>query len=107
MDDKTFFTKILGIRLPWFVKQVVVNEKEQRVDIYVDHEGGIKVRCPECEIFYGLYDHAPERIYRHLNTCQMATYIHVRLPRVNCPTHGVKQIESEFGENGSGMTFAF
>jgi transposase len=107
MDDKTFFTKILGIRLPWFVKQVVVNEKEQRVDIYVDHEGGIKVRCPECEIFYGLYDHAPERIYRHLNTCQMATYLHVRPPRVNCPTHGVKQIESEFGENGSDMTFAY
>jgi len=107
MDDKAFFTKILGIRLPWFVKQVVVSEKEQRVDIYVDHERDIKVRCPECGIFYSLYDHAPERIYRHLNTCQMATYIHVRPPRVNCPTHGVKKIDSEFGENGSDMTFAF
>jgi transposase len=107
MDDKTFYTKILGIRLPWFVKQVAVKEKEQRVDIYVDHEGGIKVRCPECGNFYSLYDHAPERIYRHLNTCQMATYIHVRPPRVNCPTHGVKKIDSEFGENGSDMTFAF
>ena len=107
MDDKTFYTKILGIHLPWFVKQVVVNEEEQRVDIYVDHESGIKVRCPECEEFFGLYDHAPERIFRHLNTCQMATYIHVRPPRVNCPTHGVKQIDSDFGENGSDMTFAF
>jgi len=54
-----------------------------------------------------MYDHAPERIYRHLNTCQMETYIHVRPPRVNCPHHGVKQIESEFGENGSDMTFAY
>ena len=107
MDDKTFYTKILGIHLPWFVKQVVVNEEEQRVDIYVDHESGIKVRCPECEEFFGLYDHAPERIFRHLNTCQMATYIHVRPPRVNCPAHGVKQIDSDFGENGSDMTFAF
>ena len=107
MDDKVFFTKILGIRLPWFVKQVVVSEKEQRVDIYVDHERDIKVRCPECGIFYSLYDHAPERIYRHLNTCQMATYIHVRPPRVNCPSHGVKKTDSEFGENGSDMTFAF
>jgi hypothetical protein len=33
MDDKAFFTKILGIHLPWFVKEVVVNEKDQRVDI--------------------------------------------------------------------------
>lgn len=33
-------------------------------------------------------DHAPERVYRHLNTCQMETYIYVRPPRVNCPVHG-------------------
>jgi transposase len=107
MDDKAFFTKILGIHLPWFVKEVVVNEKDQRVDIYVDHEREIQVRCPECDQFYALYDHGPERVYRHLDTCQMSTYIHVRPPRVNCPKHGVKQIDSEFGENGSDMTYAF
>lgn len=107
MDDKAFFTKILGIHLPWFVKEVVVNEKDQRVDIYIDHEREIQVKCPECDRFYGMYDHGPERVYRHLDTCQMSTFIHVRPPRVNCPTHGVKQIDSEFGENGSDMTFAF
>ena len=107
MDDNLLFTKILGISLPWLVKQVVVDEKSQRVDIYVDHEPGIRAMCPVCEKFYGVYDHAPERIFRHLDTCQMGTYVHVRLPRVNCPDHGVKQIMSEFGENGSGMTFAY
>src|SRR5208282_6834255 len=64
-------------------------------------------RIPECGEFYGMYDHAPERVYRHLDTCQMETYIHIRPPRVNCPTHGVKQIESEVGENGLDMTHAF
>jgi transposase len=107
MDEKALFTKILGIHLPWYVKEVVVNEKDKRVDIYIDHERDIQVRCPECERFYGMYDHGPERVYRHLDTCQMATFIHVRPPRVNCPVHGVKQIDSEFGENGSDMTFAF
>ena len=57
MDDKAFFTKILGIHLPWFVKEVVVNEKDQRVDIYIDHEREIQVKCPECDRFYGMYDH--------------------------------------------------
>jgi transposase len=107
MDDKLLFTKILKLTPPWFIKQVIVDEKEQRIDIYVDHEPGIQARCPVCKTFHGLYDHAPERIFRHLNTCQMETYIHVRLPRVNCPDHGVKQIVSEFGENGSEMTFAY
>lgn len=106
MDDKLLFTKILGLRPPWFIKQVVVDDKAQRVDIYVDHEPDIRVRCPVCDTFHGLYDHAPERVYRHLNTCQMQTYIHVRPPRVNCPTHGVKQIGSEFGENGSELSFS-
>lgn len=107
MDDKHLFTKILGLHLPWFIKQVAVQENQQRIDIFVDHEPDIRVRCPVCENFYGLYDHAPERVFRHLDTCQMQTYIHVRLPRVNCPKHGVKQIDSQFGENGSQMTFAF
>jgi transposase len=106
MDDKILFSKILGLRPPWLIERVVVDEKEQRIDIYVGHEPDIRVRCPECGKFYGMYDHAPERVYRHLNTCQMQTYIHVRPPRVNCPDHGVKQIDSEFGENGSEMTFA-
>ena len=107
MDEKILFTKILKLHLPWLIEQVVVNEETQRIDIFVGHEPGIRVRCPECGTFYGMYDHAPERVYRHLNTCQMETYIHVRPPRVNCPHHGVKQIDSEFGENGSEMTFAF
>ncbi len=107
MDEKALFTRILGIKLPWFVKQVTMDEAAQRIDIYVDHEKDIRVRCPECGEFYGMYDHSPERVYRHLNTCQMETYIHVRPPRVNCPKHGIKQIDSEVGENGSDMTYAF
>ena len=107
MDDKILFTRILGIRPPWFIKELVVAEKEQRIDIYVDHEAGIRVRCPECNQFCGVYDHSLERVYRHLDTCEMQTHIHVRLPRANCPEHGVKQVDSEFGENGSNMTFAY
>lgn len=107
MDDKILYTKILGLKPPWFITEVAVKEKQNRIDIWVNHEPGIRVRCPVCEEFYGVYDHSPERVFRHLDTCQMSTFIHVRLPRVNCPDHGVKRIDSEFGENGSDMTFAF
>jgi len=62
MDEKALFSKILGIRLPWCVRQVSVNEAEQRVDIFIAHAPNIQVRCPECDAFYGLYDHAPERV---------------------------------------------
>ena len=38
------------------------------------------------------YDHARERVWRHLDTCQYQTYLHARIPRVNCSAHGVKQV---------------
>lgn len=107
MDDKILFTKILGLKPPWFIKEIAVKEKENSIHIYLEHGKDIIVRCPVCDKFCGVYDHGPERIFRHLDACNMQTFIHVRLPRSNCPTHGVKQIDSEFGENGSDMTFAF
>jgi transposase len=33
-----------------------------------------------------------ERVWRHLNTCQFGTYVHARVPRVDCPEHGVVQV---------------
>lgn len=107
MDDKILFTKILGLKPPWFIKEIAVKEKENSIHIYLEHGEDIIVRCPVCDKFCGVYDHAPERIFRHLDACNMQIFIHVRLPRSNCPTHGVKKIDSEFGENGSDMTFAF
>jgi len=107
MDDKKLFTKILKLKAPWFITKVVTDEELQQIDVWVDHEKHIQVMCPKCEQFYSVYDHAPERVYRHLNVCQMKMFIHIRMPRVNCPEHGVLQIYSDFGENGSDMTYEF
>ncbi len=107
MDDRKLYTKLLKLEPPWFITKVIFNEKDQRIDVYVDHEAHIRARCPVCEHFHSVYDHSPERVYRHLDTCHMQTFVHVRLPRVNCSEHGVKQIISDFGENGSEMTYEF
>ena len=44
------------------------------------------------------YDHAPERQWRHLNTCQFHTLVHARVPRVQCPEHGVVQVKVPWAE---------
>jgi len=107
MDDKKLYSKILGIRDPWFITNIEFDEENERIDIYVDHYNPIVVACPVCGNRYAPYDHNPERTFQHLNTCQFATYVHVRLPRVKCPNHGVRQIISEFGDDGGDKTFAF
>ena len=106
MEELTqFYARLLRIERPWIVIEVRFPDQE-RVDVYVDHERGIKLRCPRCDAWCPVYDHSPEREWRHLDTCDVPTYIHTRLPRVQCKVHGVLSIASEWAEPGSNLTRA-
>ena len=105
MKDTEFYSRLLGIRSPWYVKRVELDEEQNRVDVYIDHTKGILLPCPVCDKYSPVYDHQEERAIRHLNTCQLETYIHVRMPRIECEDHGVKQIISDWSGPKSGMTF--
>ena len=107
MDDKKLYSKLLGIHDPWYISKITFDETAERVDVYVEHDNPIIIACPVCGKTNSIYDHSPESTYQHLNTCQFSTYVHIRLPRVKCPIHGVRQIASELGEKGSGHTFSF
>lgn len=107
MDTKQLYHKLLGLKDPWYVDRIEIDENAERIDVWVKHHNPIRVCCPECHEFHSTYDHAPEREFQHLSTCNMKTFVHVRFPRVNCPTHGVRQILSEFGEPNSHMTYQF
>ena len=107
MEETVFFTQVLGITRPWSISKVVLTKEKQRVDIYVEHHRDFAFPCPKCQKLCSVKDHTNEREFRHLNVCQMATYIHVRLPRIKCPEHGVLQIVSGLGEENSGMTYEF
>jgi len=80
----------------------------QRVEIrlreQVDTRG---LKCPECGKWAALYDHAPERRWRHLDTMQFETILVARIPRVNCPEHGVKTIEVPWAGKNSRFTLMF
>ncbi|MCL6613751.1 MAG: transposase family protein, partial [Firmicutes bacterium] len=54
-----------------------------------------------------LYDHSPERLWRHLDSCQFMTYLQASPPRVNCPEHGVKQVNLPWAEAKSRFTVLF
>lgn len=116
MKDTELYTRLLGIRRPWYVKEVRLSESPDlsagehaqagRIDVYVDHEPGIEIPCPECDVYCPVYDHLSEREWQHLNTCHVPTYIHARLPRVKCKQHGVRCVISEWSEPGSDLTRA-
>ena len=68
---------------------------------------GTRWPCPGCGLELGLYDHAEERAWRHLDSCGFLTYLHARPPRVECPEHGVLQARLPWAEPMSRFTILF
>jgi len=104
MQDTTLYEQLLGLSDPWFVSSVKLDVAKARVDIEVEHREGACWQCPVCGKVVGLYDHAEERVWRHLDTCQFQTYLHARVPRVGCAEHGIINATLPWGERGSRFT---
>jgi transposase len=102
-----FFEEVLGIKIPWHITKVKQDGKRNRVDLYVEHYPGIEFPCPICKQFCSIYDHAPEREFRHLNVCQRKTYLHLRIPRIECAVHGVQQVVHGLADSNDTVTYEF
>jgi len=98
MRDTDFYQQILGLSAPWSVERVVLDLASSRVDVFVTHARGLRWRYPQCDRELTCRDHTPERSWRHLDACQLHTYVHGRVPRVECPDHGVVQVEVSWAE---------
>ena len=107
MRDTELYRYLLGIKPPWKVERVELDVGNQRVDIWVIHEEGLRWSCPECGALVSLYDHAQERGWRHLDSCQFMTYLHARPPRVECPEHGVRQAHLPWADERARFTLLF
>lgn len=104
MRDTELYAQILGIASPWHVAQVDLQIAAGRVDIRLDHKPGASWFCPECGKELSCRDHAVERTWRHLDTCQFMTFLHARIPRIDCPEHGVRQVRVPWAEPKSRFT---
>jgi transposase len=107
MQDTELYRHILGIQSPWKVARVALDMAKQRIDVFVERERGSRLPCPVCGAALPVYDHAEERSWRHLDSCQFMTFLTARPPRVDCPEHGVKQVRLPWAEPNSRFTLMF
>jgi transposase len=107
MRDTELYRHVLGLTPPWTVSKVELSVAKHQVDVWVEHRADASFACPDCGTVSGLHDHAEERVWRHLDTCQFATQLHARVPRVRCPTHGVRQVAVSWAEARSRFTLLF
>uniref|UniRef100_UPI000684CF07 FRG domain-containing protein n=1 Tax=Algoriphagus terrigena TaxID=344884 RepID=UPI000684CF07 len=92
MFTENFFTKLLDLEDGWIVESV--DSDLTKEEIY------IQVVCVLDQLedagsgeFCKVYDYAPERSWRHLDTMQYRTYIKCRLPRIKASDGKVKTVQ--------------
>ena len=106
MDDRSLYATILGMQAPWDVERVELRDTEQAVHVWVREQRDARFVCPECGASGPIYDQV-ERSWRHLDTCQFQTLLHAAVPRLTCPTHGVRTIHVPWAARHSPFTLLF
>jgi transposase len=101
------YAQLLGIGSPWEVKAVELKLEAKQVEIELGWQWGAAAPCPECGRECPIYDCAPERTWRHLDTMQFTTLIRARTPRADCPEHGVKTIRVPWAAPAGRFTLLF
>jgi len=107
LKDTQLCEVLSGLSDPWGIDRLFVNQEKRCIHIWAGHPTGVVWCCPECAHTGSCRDHAPERIWRHLNCCNFKVYLHGRIPRVTCPKHGVRQVHVPWADPDSRFTRRF
>ena len=106
-QDMKLFQQALGLESPWRVVGYEFSPAERKLTLRIDFENGGTFACPICDQGGCKAYDTSEKRWRHLNFFQHEAFIQARVPRVQCPEHGVKAVEVPWARPGSGFTLLF
>ena len=107
MEIRDFYTDLIELASPWTVKSVAANEGPESVDVYLECAEAAQFACPHCNRACPVRDYSPPKSWRHLDTCRKMTFLHARLPIVDCPEHGEQHPRIPWADADSPFTAAF
>ena len=107
MQDTDLYRQILGLVEPWSVTSVRLDAAAQEIVVRVEHPPRTQFPCPKCGTQLACRDHERERRWRHLDSCQFKTILVGRVPRIECPEHGVQAVEVPWAQKSSRFTILF
>ncbi len=98
----------LGVTPPWKLvgQRLDTDKRPNDLHIEVAANRGARFPCPDCGRACKAHDFA-EFTWRHLNFFQHHCYITAKVPRTDCPDHGVKRIQVPWAREGSRFTLLF
>jgi transposase len=107
--QQELFSAALGLVAPWCVERSEFDAGAGRLDLFLDFPRGARFACPEpgCPESQCPVHDTEDKTWRHLDFFQYQAHLHARLPRVQCPQHGVRQVTVSWARPGSGFTLLF
>lgn len=108
MDAKDVLVLGLGVTPPWRLadQRLDTGRHPHVLEILLEADRGAEFPCPECGRLCKAHDFK-EFTWRHLNFFQHHCLITARVPRTDCPAHGVKRVNVPWAREGSGFTLLF
>jgi transposase len=108
MDPKEVFSLGLGLSAPWKLAghRLDVEKRPHELYLEVAADRGALFPCPDCKRACKAHDFE-SFTWRHLNFFQHHCFITARVPRVECPDHGVKRVTVPWARAGSRFTLLF
>ena len=100
------FTQLLELDDGWSVQKVELELDQGAVVLHI--ACCLKVLPdPVTQELCAVYDHAPVRRWRHLDTLQYKTYLSCALPRIKLPTGQVKTVDPPWASSHERHTYLF
>jgi len=108
LDANSVLALGLGVTPPWrLVGQRLDTDKQpHELHLEVAAERGSLFACPVCGKACKAHDFS-EFTWRHLNFFQHHTFITAKVPRTDCPDHGVLRVTVPWAREGSRFTLLF
>jgi len=104
--DESFFADAFGIDDGWTVTSAVLDDDKRTSRITIEPRRGRTFKCPVCGRECKVHD-TYERTWRDLDLGLTACMVHARVPRTDCPEHGVRQISVPWAREYSRQTLNF
>jgi transposase len=108
MASSDIFTLGLWLTPPWRVidQRLETDKQPHELHLAVMAEPSARFPCPTCGRLCKPHDWK-ELSWRHRNFFQHACIISARVPRTDCPDHGVLRMNVPWARPGSGFTLLF
>ena len=105
-SNTEFFRQILKLSTGWIVTKIEVSEKPEEIHLYIEYQGEKYLDIETGEI-NPIYDFRQERVWRHLDTMQYATYLHCRIPRIKTTGGQIESVIVPWAEEDTRHTYLF